>query len=116
MSGSTLLGARFVGANVAGVSFFDTTTRGFTQAQLVSTASYQAKELRGIGLSSNDLTGWDLRGQNLINANLTASILTGTNFSQADLRGALTNHLLGGFFAEYDLADRCDCRTESSQQ
>ena len=33
---------------------------GFTEAQLASTASYQAKNLQGIGLGGNDLKGWDL--------------------------------------------------------
>ena len=37
-------------------------------AQLESTASYQAKNLQGIGLGDNDLTGWDFSGQNLTNA------------------------------------------------
>ena len=50
----------------------DTTSRGFTAAQLYSTQSYQAKDLSGIGLWGNDLTGWDFRGQNLTNANLQA--------------------------------------------
>ena len=53
---------------VTGANFSDTTSRGFTQAQLASTASYQAKNLQGIGLGGNDLTGWDLSGQNLTNA------------------------------------------------
>ena len=69
-------------------NFSYTTSRGFTQAQLASTASYQAKNLQGIGLWYNHLTGWDLSGQNLANANLCDSTLTNTN-----LRGGrnLTN-------------------------
>ena len=53
-----------------------------------STASYQAKNLQGIGLSSNDLTGWDFSGQNLTNADLGASTLTNANLSGANLTNA----------------------------
>ena len=60
----------------------------FTQAQLASTASYQAKELQGIGLTWTDLTGWDLRGQNLTNASLSCSNLTGANLIGASLTNA----------------------------
>ena len=66
----------------------DTTSRGFTQAQLASTASYQAKNLQGIGLRDNDLTGWDFSGQNLTNANLASSTLTNANLSGAVVTGA----------------------------
>ena len=31
-----------------------------TASQLYSTASYQAQNLQGIGLESNNLTGWNL--------------------------------------------------------
>ena len=50
---STLTNADLTGAVVTGASFDGTTSRGFTQAQLASTSSYQTKNLRGIGLSSN---------------------------------------------------------------
>ena len=36
--------------------------------ELYSTASYQARDLSGIGLIFNDLDGWNLAGQNLTNA------------------------------------------------
>ena len=42
-----------------------TSLAGFTKEQLYSTASYQAKNLAGIGLYSNGLSGWDFSGQNL---------------------------------------------------
>ena len=42
---------------------------GITSAQLYSTASYQAHDLTGIGLDSNNLAGVNLAGQNLTNAN-----------------------------------------------
>ena len=65
LGGSTLTNADLSGATVTGANFDDTTSRGFTKEQLYSTASYQAKNLQGIGLGSNDLSGWDFSGQNL---------------------------------------------------
>jgi hypothetical protein len=61
---------------------------GITLPQLYSTASYQQRDLRGIGLRHNDLTGWDFSGQDLAGADFYASQLTSANFSFADLRGA----------------------------
>ena len=57
-------------ALVTGASFSNTTARGFTEEQLYSTASYQAKNLRRIDLSDNDLSGWDFSDQDLANASL----------------------------------------------
>ena len=48
--GSTLTNADLGGATVTGANFGGTTSRGFTKEQLYSTASYQAKNLQGIGL------------------------------------------------------------------
>jgi hypothetical protein len=84
---STLTNANLAGATVTGASFFGTTSQGFTREQLYSTESYQQKDLRGIGLTSNDLSGWDFSGQDLRNANFRWSRLTNANFSFADLRG-----------------------------
>jgi uncharacterized protein YjbI with pentapeptide repeats len=55
---ATLTDADFTGADVRGARFSDTTSRGFTAAQLYLTASYQARDLTGIGLAGNDLSGW----------------------------------------------------------
>jgi uncharacterized protein YjbI with pentapeptide repeats len=85
---STLTNADLTGAVVTRASFGDTTSRGFTQAQLQSTASYQAKDLSRIGLNHNDLTGWDFSGQNLTGANLVWSTLTHTNLTGARLMNA----------------------------
>jgi uncharacterized protein YjbI with pentapeptide repeats len=60
LSASTLAGANLTGAIVTGANFEYTTSRGFTKDQLYSTASYQQKNLQGIGLGSNDVRGWDL--------------------------------------------------------
>ena len=46
-------------------SFTNTTSTGFTSAQLYSTAGYKAKDLTGIGLDSNNLSGWNFAGLNL---------------------------------------------------
>ena len=73
---------------MTGASFANTTSRGFTQAQLASTASYQTKNLQGIGLEYNNLTGWDFSGQNLTNANLESSTLTNANLTGANLTDA----------------------------
>ncbi len=62
--------ANLTDAVVTGASFEETTSHGFTAAQLASTASYQTQDLRGINLSENNLSGWDLSQQNLTDANL----------------------------------------------
>jgi uncharacterized protein YjbI with pentapeptide repeats len=72
LSSSTLAGADLTDAVVVGASFTGTTSRGFTKEQLYSTASYQNRDLAGIGLGGNDLTGWNFAGQNLTNAWFTA--------------------------------------------
>ena len=64
---STLTNANLAGAMVTGASFAEHID-GFTKEQLYSTASYQQRNLRGIGLSDNDLTGWDFSGQDLTGA------------------------------------------------
>ena len=82
---------------VTWTSFTGTTSRGFTQAQLASTASYQAKNLQGVDLVQNDLTGWDLSGQDLRNSAFGYCLFsvgcveadgTSTKLSGADLRNA----------------------------
>ena len=44
---------------------------GITFAQLDSTASYQAKELSGIGLRDSNLAGGNFIGQNLTDADFS---------------------------------------------
>jgi uncharacterized protein YjbI with pentapeptide repeats len=116
--GSTLTGANLAGANLMNAGFESTSltnvdlagaivmganfnsTTGFTKEQLYSTASYQQKNLRGIGLVLKNFTGWDLSGQDLTNANLFNSILTSTNLAGANLTNVvfgpstLTNAIL----------------------
>jgi uncharacterized protein YjbI with pentapeptide repeats len=79
MTGADLTGALVAGAFLGGI----------TREQLYSTASYQAKDLRGIGMTGNDLSGWDLRGQNLSNAYFLGDAkFTGVDLTGADLRNA----------------------------
>jgi uncharacterized protein YjbI with pentapeptide repeats len=100
MSLAIMTGANLTGAIVQGANLSSTTARDFTAAQLYSTASYQSKQLTGIRLSENDLSGWDFSGQNLTAANLSAK-LNDANFTGAVIRGAnfgYTTHR--GFTAE----------------
>jgi uncharacterized protein YjbI with pentapeptide repeats len=93
LDAANLTNANLAGAIVTGARFVSATFHGFTKEQLYSTASYQQKKLRGIGLSSNNLTGWDFSGQDLAGASFGStfdySTLTNANFSFADLRGAV---------------------------
>ena len=47
---ATLTGADLTGANVTGADFAHTTAKGFTAAQLYSTASYKAKDLTTVAI------------------------------------------------------------------
>ena len=86
---SRLTEANFTGANVRGAWFVGANSpRGLIEQQLYSTASYQEKNLQGIGLSRNDLTGWDFAGQNLSGADLFRSTFTSAQLSGANLAGA----------------------------
>ena len=99
LGGGTLTNANFTNATVTGANFGYTS---LTSSQLYSTANYQAGNLQGIGLGSNNMTGWNLSGQNLSNAflysvTLTNASLTGANLSNAFLFSvSLTNASLTG--------------------
>ncbi|MEX2137717.1 MAG: pentapeptide repeat-containing protein, partial [Pirellulales bacterium] len=113
-AGQNLTGARFARSSLANTDFTDTIVKGadfahtgLTKEQLYSTASYKAKNLRGIKFddydynSSNDLTGWDFSGQDLTGAKFGRTLLAKSpgfgypiiipppaDLSFADLRGA----------------------------
>jgi uncharacterized protein YjbI with pentapeptide repeats len=60
---------------------------------LYSIKSYREKDLLGISLGGNDLTGWDFAGQDLSNASFfgeccVAATLADTNLAGANLNGA----------------------------
>ena len=94
--------ADLTGADIRGVWLSGTAARALTPAQLASTASYQARDLSGIGLSGANMSGWNFSEQNLTNASFHGSMLTGTNFNKANLtnvnlgRADLTNADLAG--------------------
>lgn len=102
---ATVTGADFSGAIVAGVGMNNAT--GFTFQQLASTLSYQAGDLSGIGLSRQDMAGWDLSGQNLTNAYMSYGNLTGTDLSDANLTSANLSYadLAGANLSGADLTD-----------
>jgi uncharacterized protein YjbI with pentapeptide repeats len=87
-SNTTLTNANLSNADVHGADLSNTTGRGFTATQLLATASYQAKDLSGIFLRSNNLSGWDFVGIDLTSATFSNSILAGTDFTDAVIRGA----------------------------
>ncbi len=95
---SRMTNANFSDALIEGTDFVGVTAFGFTKEQLYATASYQARDLKGVGLVGNALNGWDFSGQNLTNADLRAT-LTNANFSGADLRGARLAATSGAFTA-----------------
>jgi uncharacterized protein YjbI with pentapeptide repeats len=91
---ATLSGADLTGAVVRGARFgrnfhpFLPTGSGITQAQLYSTASYQAQDLTEISLILNQMSGANFAGQKLTDANFHGATLTGANFTDAEVRGA----------------------------
>ena len=58
---------------------------GIAPAQFYSTASYRARDLRGINFTYNGLASASFAGQNLANSNFYRAILTGADFSAANL-------------------------------
>jgi len=85
---ATLTNADFTDAQVAQAGFEDTTSRGFTSAQLYSTASYKARDLHNIQLPYNDLTAWNFANQNLTGASFQEATLTNADFTDAIVRSA----------------------------
>jgi uncharacterized protein YjbI with pentapeptide repeats len=88
---ATLTDADFTDATVTGVGFSDTTSRGFTAAQLYSTANYKNGDLSGIRLTMNDLTDWNFAGKNCTNAGFSYATLTNADFTNAIVTGASFN-------------------------
>ncbi len=96
LSGATITGADF-GINVTYV--VDSITgenlserkhgTGLTASQLISTKSYNDKDLSGVKFTKNTLRNVDFSGQNLTNGSFSGADLTGSNFSGADLRGSI---------------------------
>ncbi|WP_218932198.1 pentapeptide repeat-containing protein [Adhaeretor mobilis] len=103
--GATLIGADFSGADIRHADFYfeadlfngmgNNIDNGFSAEQLYSTASYQANDLRGIGLGAKDLTGWDFSEQNLSGADFEGyddgpyTQIAGADFSGANLTNTI---------------------------
>jgi|GEM_PF-348829 len=81
-------GANFTDAEIVGADLGSTVINGFTAGQLYSTASYKSKNLSGIGLSNNDLSGWNLTGQNLLEADFANANLSFASLAEVDLTSA----------------------------
>jgi uncharacterized protein YjbI with pentapeptide repeats len=100
LSNAFLTDANLTGATIAGADLILATSRGFTSAQLYSTASYEAKNLTRIRLSINDLTAWNFASQDLSSTNLSSSTLTSASFQGANVtRAAFDNTTSRGFTA-----------------
>ena len=89
LSGAQLANTNFADAIITRVSLFDTTSGGLTHQQLVSTANFQAGDLRGIGLGKNDLTDWNFAGVDLEGADFRDATLAGADFNDAIIRRAI---------------------------
>ena len=92
---ATLTNVDFTNATLKKAGFEGTVSKGFTEAQLKSTKSYQEKDLTRIRLSHNDLSDWDFSGQNLQNSQFSYTTLSNVNFKQADLRGVNLTGITG---------------------
>jgi uncharacterized protein YjbI with pentapeptide repeats len=106
LTGADITGADVQGANLRRtLRFPDFPT--FTLAQLYSTASYQARQLTGIDLSDNDLSGANFAGQNLAHANFYLTTLSDVDFSEANLTNAnlLLAELTGADFRDANLTN-----------
>jgi uncharacterized protein YjbI with pentapeptide repeats len=87
--GATLTDADFSGAEVRGANLSKKSySTGITLAQLYSTASYKAKDLREIGLSANNLAGANFADQNLTHSVFSYATLTAADFRQANITNA----------------------------
>ncbi len=123
-SSATLNGANLTGANLTGAQFYYAMLTGanlsaalvagadfgytnLSGSQLYTTASYQARNLRGIGLSGNDLTGASFSGMNLASAAFSSGTLAGANLSGANLTGADLSYatLTGANLTDANLAN-----------
>lgn len=118
LSHADLTGANLDQANFAGAILDDSnfSNTNITLEQLYSTASYQSRDLLGIGLAGNNLAGANFVGKLLGSAKFMGANLAGANFTDAnanvaqlmnaDLTGAnLTNaNFTGANFSGANLA------------
>lgn len=84
-NGSEFQNVNIADANVTRANFGFTTFRGFTKEMLYSTQNYQERELSGMDLSSNALTGWNFADQRMVGVNLGGATIANADFQRADL-------------------------------
>jgi hypothetical protein len=85
-----LYGANMTGALVRKADFDWATSYGFTAAQLYTTASYQAHDLRGTQWWGESLVDWNFAGQDLQNTKFALGDPYNAAMHSADLAGADT--------------------------
>jgi uncharacterized protein YjbI with pentapeptide repeats len=81
-------GANLTGAHIQGADFYQAMSNGLTAGQMESTASFQARDLRGVNLGNNDLGDWDLHEFDLTGANFFAARLTNVDLTNSVVRDA----------------------------
>jgi uncharacterized protein YjbI with pentapeptide repeats len=93
-----LTGAVFDNAIITEANLGLATQGGFNEQQFYSTASYRAKDLRGINLGHNDLSGWNLSGQDLSRASFYGSTLANLDLTNAIvIQAGFENTTANGF-------------------
>ena len=118
LTNASAAGARFANANLSGAVLANASIAGadfsrsnLTVEQLVSTANYQTRDLRGLCLNGNSLAGWGFGGQNLAGASFQSADLSGAGFTAADLSGAnLAKAKLDGVIFDGATLDGADMR------
>ena len=110
LSSTNVSKAIFTNADITGANLYS--AKGFTKAQMISTASWQNKDLTGVSLQKANLKDWDFTGQNIAGANLSEvknftkeQFYSTKSYESGNLTGAklYSNNLTGWNFAGKDL-------------
>jgi uncharacterized protein YjbI with pentapeptide repeats len=103
LSVATLTGANLTGTIVHKANLSDAI--GLAFGQIASTADYQRKNLSGLYLNGDNMTGWNFSGQNLSGCEIASSTLTNANFQGAIFHGTFfgASTFAGGNFSDSDL-------------
>ena len=100
LSEKNLLDTNFSNSVISNADFSVTTDKGFTKEQLYSTSSYVNKDLHGIKLGDNDLSGWGFSGKNLQKASFEYAYLKDVVLDSVDLRGANMENTTGVYITK----------------